>query len=936
MTAAVPAAADDSGLLVLTDSQAEQLADHARIDAYAAADAPDVDPQGAAAPKTDDMAPSADAAGVSLNSASALEGVRGLGATAPVGGTKGDYFTLHSLGSVQRSTGDGAQVWRRDNASLYAGWKVTPTRAYQAEPGPARIVMGYNAVAPFTPASDQGYSTADLTGDGVDDVVFSASVGVSPYRPFTSPGSTLANGTFVTVLDGRTGRTLWTKLYAYAYEVTVVGKTLLIGDPPYYNLNSPASATATLTGIRFSYADGALTPAHTWTYDTGLRTSTTWSALENAGGGLVAASWSQRKSATAAGHARTLMLDTADGSVRWQTDTALYARQLHLDAGRGRIVALEQSDLTDGVKYEVVSYALADGSRTTLDTRTNALPLDLETGDLRGDRKAEYAVSESKLDPYLYINSNTVRVLDGTDGSTELWSHTVKRDADNSKDGPGAWSLRAVDGKLVAAASMDQGINTADNPGGAGYGSLTVFSGRDGDIDWQQNGSGASPLFAQPYRDGSGRHVRTVDQNQNVRTYAISGGRQQSLTALQGDLSSAQSLDVNGDKKKDLVLGGQSRGLWAYDGPSLVAGSPKLLWKATLPGQVHRIEKGDVDGDGRDELAVAADTATVVVDARTGRVRTTIPGKGGFVRSAAVADVDHDGLAEVVVPTDRVRAYRGNGSKMWEYAAPSSAGDVVFADLSTGDGQVYAQYNSVNSLDLASPVVNGVALNGRTGAVAWTADPRPPAGTTDGKLYATVLRNGTYASPGIPYGDGHAVVCTWVTRDTDLGVRTNVVEIRDGRTGKILHTGLAGGLYTVGNWFTDDDGLVLANTASLYTFSASADYSVYTSPTLQFAHPASGPGGRKLIVGGVMGGVHVWDQAALTAGHNYPAQLAKASVLGGQDVFTGDLDGDGTDEVVSLNFDDSGNDRLAQLLGGRYYLPNTAVHQASVFTLDAS
>lgn len=116
--------------------------------------------------------------------------------------------------------------------------------------------MGYNAVSPFTPASDQGYVTGDLTGDGVDDVVFSASVGVSPYRPFTSPGSTLPNGTFVTVLDGRTGKTLWSKLYAYAYNVKLVGKTLVVTDAPYYNLNSPpprpppcpASASRTPTG----------------------------------------------------------------------------------------------------------------------------------------------------------------------------------------------------------------------------------------------------------------------------------------------------------------------------------------------------------------------------------------------------------------------------------------------------------------------------------------------------------------------------------------------------------------------------------------------------------------------------------------------------------------------------------------------------------------
>ena len=230
----------------------------------------------------------------------------------------------HSLGNVQRSKADGTSRVARDNASLYADWQVKPSRPWQTEPYPARVVMGYNAVSPFTPASDQGYVTGDLTGDGVDDVVFSASVGVNPYRPFTSPGSSLANGTFVTVLDGKTGKTLWSKLYAYAYNVKLVGKTLVVTDAPYYNLNSPADATATLTGIRFSYADGALTPTDTWTYDTELRAGDGVGRSEDLGDGLVAASWNQRKTATrrAAGH--TLVLDTADGTVKWQTDSALY------------------------------------------------------------------------------------------------------------------------------------------------------------------------------------------------------------------------------------------------------------------------------------------------------------------------------------------------------------------------------------------------------------------------------------------------------------------------------------------------------------------------------------------------------------------------------------------------------------------------------------
>ncbi|WP_326631549.1 VCBS repeat-containing protein [Streptomyces sp. NBC_01762] len=960
LSAAPPALADDDGssLLTLTDSQAETLADHARLNAYADADRETVDPQGAttgsdtsgADQGTDqgsgshlDEGTGTDAgtdAAVTISPESTLEGVRGLAATAPAG-KGGDYFTLHSLGSVQRSKADGTPLWRRDNASLYADWGVKNSRPWQAEPYPARIVMGYNAVSPFTPASDQGYVTGDLTGDGVDDVVFSASVGVSPYRPFTSPGSTLPNGTFVTVLDGRTGKTLWSKLYAYAYNVKLVGRTLVVTDAPYYNLNSPAAATATVSGIRFSYADGALTPTDTWTYDTGARAGTAWGALEDLGGGLVAASYNQRKTATVAGRGRTLVLDTADGAVKWQTESALYSRQLHLDTARGRLVALEQSDPTDGVKYELDSYSLADGKRTTLDTRINAVPIDMTIGDLRGDRKAEYVVSESTLSPTLYINANTVRVVDGTDPGTLLWSSTVKRAADNGHDGPSAWSLDVVDGSLVTAAQDDTGMDTAENPGGGQYASLTVFSG-SGDVRWQQKGIGASPMFNQVYRDADGQHIRTVDQNQNIRTYGFGNGKQQSILPLQGDLAYARSADIDGDKKNDLVVGGKSNGVWAYSGPSLTAGKPKLLWKATVPGQVHRIEKGDVNGDGHDDFVVAADTAVAVVDGRNGKVIERIDGNGQFVRSVTVADLDGDKRADIVVPTDKLRAYRGDGSKLWTYGAPDSAGGVVFGDVAVGEGRVYAQYTSTGSLDKESPAVDGVALDAKKGTVRWTAAPKAPAESVDGKLYGAGLNHGVFTSPEIPYAGGHAVVYTWfaATSTTAEGAPDGsslraVVEIRDGRTGEVLHHGLAGGPWSIGSYFTGPEGLVLAGTASFRTYAAGGqDHRIYTLPTTETGGFLAGPGGRRLLVGGIQGGLSLWDPSVLTTGDDYPAAAGSTTFIGAREYFSGDLDGDGVDEVVNLGFDETGFDRMTELLGGRYLNQFTALSQMTVSTLS--
>lgn len=943
------AADDDNELLTLTDSQAADLSQRAQLNPYGDAEGKAYDPltdpaQDGTAPADDSSTP-AGTGSWTVNKKSSIEGDYGMVATAAVGGTNGDYFALDALGIVQRHSADGKQVWRRDNASLYTDWKVTNTRPWQTEPYPARIAMGYNAVNALTPASDNGYTTGDLTGDGVDDVVFTADVGAYPYRPFTSPGSTLPTGTFVTVLDGATGKTLWSKLYAGAYNIKLVGKTLVVADSPYLNRNAPKTSKTTLTGVRFSYADGALSSTDAWSYDAGSLTGAVWASLEPLGDtGMIAASWDQgRVSATSPTSGHTLVLDAGDGTVKWQTTNALYSRQLHYDAARQRVVALEQSDPNAGMLYEVASYALADGARTTLSHRENALPLALVVGDIRGTSKPEYTVSESPLDSTFHMNSNSVRALDGDEGS-ELWARTIKRDPANGHDGGAAWGLNVVDGKIVASYKDDAGYEVADNRAAANYGRLAVLSGNDGSVKWEQRGAVTSQMWAQPFRKNDGWRLRTVDTNENVRTYNIGSGKQESLVPLRGTASSAVSTDVNGDEKKDLIVGGSSNGVFAYDGPSMVSGKPKTLWTATVPGRVYGLTKADVNGDGRDEILVAAGTATAVLDARTGKVLTTIDGGGQFVRSVQAADVNGDGKAEILVPTDKVHVYSGTGKTLWEYAAPASAGDVVFADLSVADGQVYAEYASHNNghsdasgtTNVQPSTVGNVALKGKDGSVVWKLAPKPGEGT-DGGVYGAQLRAGTFASAGIPYADGHAVVYTALSRESVGGGLTTDTQIRDGRTGELLHESIGGGPWGIGNWLTGPEGLIRASVVSLTTFGPDGqDNQIFTVPETHSAAIANGPGGKRIIVAGEVGGFDTLDPSVLASDTGYVHSTTSTSVMAGQEIFTGDLNGDKVDEIVSLTLDEYGQDRTWSLEGGGYSAPFSAMRQTVTATIDPS
>lgn len=938
--AATTTAAGDEPL-VLTPEQIDELSARAQADVYGdLGETEESDP----APSDDAAASETSEGGNTLEATTeaatwkhtvraSVEGDYGMVTTVPIAGAGDDYFAIDSLGLVQRRTADGAEVWRRDNTSWYAEWGVKPVRPWQPEPYPARIVVGYNAVSPFSPVSQNGYATGDLTGDGVDDLVFSAEVGAYPYRPMVGTPST---GTFVTIVDGATGGTLWWKLYAAVYALDLVDGTLVVADSPAFNINSPAGSKLLMTGLTFAPAGDGLAATTAWTYDPAAPKASGWADLEPIGDGLLAVSWDRRKDALeTVPSGNTLVLDAATGEVRWTATDRMYSRQLRLDASRERLVALEQSDPNEGVQYQVVTYDLADGARAVLDTRVNAMPLASAIGDLGGSDDSEIVVNEATVDEVLRFNSTTTRALDGDSGS-QLWSRTLKRDPENSHDGILAWGVAVAGERVIVNSRDDAGYEFADNRSAAWFGRISVLAGNNGAVKWEHTGTAASQLWSQVVADGKDVRVRTVDTLQNVHEYNLGSGKQSRVTPLPADSSSATAIDITGDGADDLVVGGNSQGVFAYDGRALVGGERVPLWSATVAGSVHEIVRADVTGDGHDELVVAADTAVNVIEASSGEVLRTIDGGGEFVRTVGAADLDGDGKAEIVVPTDAVRAYRGDGKLAWTYAPGDG---LVFGDVSIGDGRVYASYGPRDALALDAPgTVGGVALDAASGTVTWQASPAAPTELGfQPEVWAASQRAATFASPGIPYADGHAVVYAWIGRTAASPYAPmTFMEIRDGRTGEVLHTATLGGPNNLNNWVIGPDGLVAGTTAVFRNFGADGeDASMPAFASNQVAGFATTPSGEPILVASSDGGLGSIAASALLTSTSHVSMTASINVTAGRELELADLDGDGRLEAISLSADARGADRTAERFGSGFSSPFTAMRQFVVTTIDA-
>ncbi|SEF80967.1 hypothetical protein SAMN05216223_102102 [Actinacidiphila yanglinensis] len=868
-------------------------------------------------PSTDSAASSGDSSGTStatttIDQSTTWESARGSVSTLALQGTK-DWVALSSGGTVTRYDAKGDPVWDRTSSSLYGDWNLTAENSYQDQPYSPVLSEGYN---PYEPSSSgrHPFAQADFNGDGVADIAVAYSVGQYPSRPFTSPGSDLPSGTFVNVLDGRTGRMLWHQLLpGYVGSLLAHDGKLVVADTTGPDWGDDPVATqgdsrSSLLAYSFTAKKGGAVAARTaWTYSTGAPWAD-FTDVEPLNDGRITVGWTDTpfglgNPRPAAGH--VLVLSGTSGKAVVDTKTPGYPRILHQDPGSDRVLVAEQNDPYDAVRWDLTAIDARTGARTVLASRQNTIPEDFVVDGQAHGKQARYAVAELGINADLSDGQSTISGWDGN-GDT-VWTRQTSSTVGNPNAPTLALSYDPTGHGRIVATVADNVADSAARPEGVYNSQLLSLDARDGSLEWRRDGDVTGDQVT-AYQGG----LLAVGQDMNAWTVDENSGKATDLPLFSENYGAA-SVDVNGDGVKDLVVGGQSHGLFALDGRSLKSATPTILWHSAVSAAVHQIQVAKVaDSYGRTATRVVAATSHgfAVVDPATGKVGADVS-TGSFQYGLVVT-----GGRIVATGASSVAAYTADGSRTWDYRpAGVGAKQVLYSTPSTdGQGRLFLEYGGARSAfgtGVSDPAPAAVALDAGTGKQLWSEQ---PSNATAASADWIEQQAGVLAGAGIPGAGGKAVAFAF-GGDQPSTIKHRV-QIVNGATGKVLSEHDSVGSATFQGFAASPTyGLVELHAfqMTVYPVDGSAPYNVSTLPNNQQGVFATTTGGKETFVGGV-GGLEQYDQPFPTSDDYLESTSETFSLYAGTAVAT-DLTGGKATDIIGLPMDNAAYD-LSQNVGG--------------------
>ncbi|HWK93394.1 MAG TPA: hypothetical protein VNR17_14155 [Luteimicrobium sp.] len=829
-----------------------------------------------------------------------IETVRGAMSTLALGGTL-DWVGITSAGTVARYDAQGRVVWQQGVHDLSKAWDVTSTLPSEPEDLTPQLYEGYNPYQP-TSIGTHPFAQADFNHDGAADVAVAYQLGVSPDAPFTTPGSKLQSGTFVSLLDGRTGAMLWHQLIPGTVgSMTVQDGTLVVAENtgPDWNDNPVAEqgdSRSALVGFRFSGSGSKLRGAKAWTYSTGAPFAD-WSDVENLGSGQVTAGWTDTplglgNPRPAAGHVVVVDAKTGKGSL--DVKTPGYPRIVQQDATNGHVVVAEQNDPYDDVNWSLTRIDVSTGKRTVVTTHEGTIPeaLKVNTSKLGlALGQPQYVAAELGINADLTDGASSVVGIDPK-GRT-AWSYTTKSTVDASESPVTGLSIDPLGHVMVTVSDgVEQSLHTPEGPY---HTQLVALTTRTGKVAWAHDGDVAGDQVTS-YLGG----YLTVGYDLTARETGYLGS--DVTRPLLADLYAADATDVNHDGIPDLIVGGQSHGVFALDGKALKSDTVKVLWETPVSSGVHAVHVAavaDAKGKTSQRVVAALSDGFAVLDPKSGSVVSNTR-TGAFQYDAPVVD------GHVLVSgTKGLGAYDATGHAVWTYLPVSAKGkDVSYSVPRTdGDGRVFLEYGGVRAAfgtGISDPAPTAVALDAAKGAELWAAQP-----TASAKATWVESQAGVYASKDVPGVDGHGVVFTFGGDKPATSRHTAMIV--DGRTGATVSELTTNGSATFQGYASSPtQGLAWLHAFmdTVLPADGSAPYAMHTLPNIQQGVYATAQDGSELLVGGV-GGIEAWKTPLKesTDDDYYASPAASAFAYFAGSVTPLPLDADKATDLVALQQD---------------------------------
>ncbi|MGC5165591.1 S53 family peptidase [Luteimicrobium sp. DT211] len=785
-----------------------------------------------------------------------VETIRGAMSTLALNGTT-DWVGISSAGTVARYDAAGHIVWQQGGHDLSAAWDITPVGGVHHEDLTPQLYEGYNPYQPSA-AGTHPFAQADFNHDGTADVAVAYQLGVSPDAPFTTPGSKLQSGTFVSVFDGRTGAMLWHQLVAGTVgSMTVQDGTLIVaettGPRDQYNpVPEQSDSRSALLGYRFSGSGHtSLTGTKAWTYSTKAPYAD-WSDVENLGSGQVTAGWTDTplglgNPRPAAGH--VIVVDAKTGKAVIDVKTPGYPRIVQPDATSGRVLVAEQNDPTDDVNWSLTTVDTRTGARKVVMTHEGAIPESVQVNRsklgivLAG--QPQYVVSELGINADLTDGASSVLGLSATGKTT--WSYTTKSTVGADESPVTAVSIDPLGQVLVAVS--DGVAESLTSPEGPYHTQLVALSARTGKVAWSHDGNVASDQVT-PYLGG----YLTVGYDLTAWRTNVLG--KATAEPLLGDLYASDATDVNHDGTPDLIVGGQSHGIFALDGKSLKGDAIKVLWETPVSAGVHAVHVADVaDSHGKTTQRVVAATSDgfAVLDPKSGKL-VSDTATGAFQYDTPVI-----GGHVVASNAHGVSAYDASGHAVWSYAPAAAKGkNTAFSVPATdGDGHLFLEYGGVRTAfgsGTSDPAPTGVSLDAAKGTERWSFHP-----AEDPQATWIEPQAGVYASSDIPGAGGHGVAFAFGGDKPATGSHTMMIV--DGLTGTPVGTHTSSGSATFQGYASSPtQGLLWLHSimTSVLPADGSDQYESQENSYLQNGVVATAQDGSEMLVAGT-GGIFAYS-----------------------------------------------------------------------------